>query len=87
MSFMYWSKSRRWISNPEKTTVSTIQNISCVLNQNIKMVIFSSMCFCANYGWLTYSLPIGLPMGGMGETALPGGKSTFVFVLFCERKD
>lgn len=41
--------------------------------------------------WLYFqvcvSVQTGLPMGGMGETALPGGKSTFVFVLFCERKD
>ena len=45
MSFMFCSKGRRWILNPEKAIVGTIQNISCALNQNIKMAVLS-VCVC-----------------------------------------
>lgn len=56
MSFMYCSKSRRWILNPEKASVGTIQNINCALNQNIKMAVLSmcvSLCklACLWVGW------------------------------------
>lgn len=39
--------------NPVKAVVSTIQNISCDLNKNIKMAVVSlCVCFCAK--WLIY---------------------------------
>lgn len=52
MSFMCYSKGRRWILNPEKATVGTIQNISCALNQNIKMAVFSTCVLLCKLAYL-----------------------------------
>lgn len=74
MSFMYCSKGRRWISNPEKATLDTIENISCALNQNIKMAVLS----------VCVSVQNGLSVGGMGEIT-PPGESSNGFLLFMFR--
>ena len=74
MSFMYCSEGRRGILNPEKAILDTIQNISCALNQNIKMAVLS----------VCVSVQNGLSMGGMGEIT-PPGESSNGFLLFMFR--
>lgn len=74
MSFMYCSEGRRWILNPEKAAVGTIQCFEsgyldgCIVNAHV-------------------SLQTGLSVGGMGEITLPGENNDgFLLFLFCVMK-
>lgn len=60
MSFMYCSEGKRWILNPEKASVGTIQNISCA-----RYIDSSITNVCV-------SLQTSLSMCGMREISLPG---------------
>lgn len=73
MSFMCYSKGRRWILNPEKATVGTIQNISCALNQNIKMAV-SLVC--------AFLCKLAYPWAGW-EKSLYLGRAVMAFFCFC----
>ena len=73
MSFMCYSKGTRWILNPEKATIGTIQNISCALSQNMKMAVFLVCVFLCKpaYLWVGW------------EKSPYLGKIVMVFFCFC----